>query len=221
MKAIDVMVKDVVTATPDMTVADAVKLLVGHDVSALPVVDGDGRLVGILSEADLLHREELGTEKQRSRWIEAILPAHVLAHEFTAAHGKKVSELMTEAVVTAAEDTPIGDIAALMERHRIKRVPIVRDGRIVGIVSRSNLVQALASQSSAAAPSDDDRTIRLDILERLKQQQWTDFGERNIIVRDGEVHIWGLVGSEDERKALVVLAENTPGVRSVVDETLQ
>lgn len=225
MRAMDVMVRDVVTAKPDDDVAEAVKLLAEHDISALPVVDDDENVVGVISEADLLHREEIGTEKQRPWWLEAVTPATTLAEEFAKSHGRRVEEVMSTEVIYASEDTPLGEIATLLERHRIKRVPILRDGKLVGVVSRSNLIQALASsqaQTGAAAPAgaDSDRKIRLELLDRLDDQTWTDFGERNVIVSDGVVHLWGLVGSEEEHKALLALAEGVPGVVSVSDEMI-
>ena len=130
------MVRDVVTVRPDMDVADAIKLLSEHDVSALPVVDEAGNLVGILSEADLIHRVEIGTEKRRPWWLEAVTGASTLAEEFAKSHGKKVGEIMTSGAISVSEDTPLSEIAALFERKRIKRVPVVKDGKLVGIVSR-------------------------------------------------------------------------------------
>jgi CBS domain-containing protein len=220
MKAVDVMVREVVTVHPDADVGEAVKLLAEHDVSALPVVDESGAVVGIISEADLIRREELGTEKQRPWWIEAATPAATLAEEFAKSHGRRVREVMSERVISAEEETPLGEIATLLERYRIKRVPILRQGKLVGIVSRSNLVQALASAPAPAPASESDRAIRLDLLQRLAEQRWTDFGSRNVIVSDGTVHLWGLVGSNEERKALVALAESTPGVIGVADEMI-
>jgi CBS domain-containing protein len=223
MKALDVMVRDVVTVRPDDTVAEAVRRLVEHDVSALPVIDIDDNVVGVISEADLVHREEIGTEKQRPWWLEAMTPASTLAGEFAKSHGLRVNEVMSTDVVSAAEDTPLGEIATLLERYRIKRVPILRGGKLVGIVSRSNLIQALASSRTPAAAgsgADADRKIRSELLDRLGHQDWTDFGERNIIVNSGIVHLWGLVGSPVEHKALVALAEGVPGVVSVADEMI-
>jgi CBS domain-containing protein len=190
--------------------------------SALPVVDDADTVVGVISEADLIRREEIGTEKQRPRWLEAIPPASTLAEEFAKSHGRRVEEVMSTDVVSGSEDTPLGEISALLERHRIKRVPILRGGKLVGIVSRSNLIQALASQVSTGAGSagESDRKIRLELLDRLDDQTWTDFGERNVIVNDGTVHLWGLVGSEDEHKALLALAEGVPGVTSISDEMI-
>ena len=223
MKALDVMVRDVVTVKPDDTVAEAVRLLAEHDVSALPVVDDEENVVGVISEADLVHREEIGTDKHRPWWLEAVTPASTLAEEFAKSHGRRVDEVMSTDVVSASEDTPLGEIATLLERHRIKRVPILRSGKLVGVVSRSNLIQALASSkppTSSGAGGDTDRKIRLELMDRLGDQDWTDFGERNVIVHSGIVHLWGLVGSQDEHKALLALAENVPGVVSVSDEMI-
>src|SRR5262249_46367691 len=181
MRAIDVMLRDVVTVRPDANVAEAIKLLAEHDVSALPVVDQADNLVGVLSEADLIHRAEIGTEKHRPWWLEAVTGASTLAEEFAKSHGKKVREVMTAGVISVNEETPLSEIAALFERKRIKRVPVVKDGKLVGIVSRSNLTQALASAAGRIDQHDEtDRQIRLEALSQLREQSWTDFGSRNI-----------------------------------------
>jgi CBS domain-containing protein len=221
MRAIDVMTRDVVTVHPETDVAEAIKLLIKHDISALPVVDAAGELIGIISEADLVHRVEIGTEKHRPWWQEAVVGGASLAEDFAKSHGKKVGEVMTSEVISATEDSSLADLAALLERKRLKRVPIVRGGKLVGIVSRINLIQALASSfAHGAEVHDSDREIREALLSRLGQQSWTDFGSRNVIVTHGTVHIWGLVGSESERKALVALAEEVPGVARVSDEMI-
>jgi predicted transcriptional regulator len=144
-----------------------------------------------------------------------------LAEEFAKSHGKKVGEVMTAGVISVTEETPLSDIAALFERKRIKRVPVVKDGMLVGIVSRSNLIQALASVVGRIDEHDEtDRQIRLDLLSRLQEQSWTDFGSRNVTVGSGVVRLWGLVGSEAKRKALLALAESVPGVSGVADEMI-
>jgi CBS domain-containing protein len=220
MKAMDVMSRDVVTVRPGDDIAEAVRLLAEHDVSALPVIDDSGMVVGVISETDLMRREEIGTEKHRPWWLEAMTPGIVLAREFAKEHGRKVDEVMSDSIVSASEETPLGEIATLLEKHRIKRVPILRDGKLVGMVSRCNLIQALASSHvQAGSDARGDRSIRLQLLDRLDGQTWTGFGSRNIIVRDGVVHLWGLVGSEEEHKALIALSEQVPGVKGLSDET--
>jgi len=219
MNASDVMVRNVITIGPKAMVAEAAKLLSENDISAVPVVDEQGDVVGIISEADLMRREEIGIETKHHGWLEAVMPASMLANEFAKSHGRKVEEVRSKHVVSATADAPLAEIATLLERNRIKRVPIVERGKIVGIVSRANLVQALASATSMITKTADaDRAIRLEILSRLADQFWTDFGERNIIVVDGEIHIWGLVGSPEERTALTALVESVPGVTGIKDE---
>ncbi len=214
MRAIDVMVRDVVTVHPETDVAEAIRLLTEHDVSALPVVDPAGNLVGVLSEADLIHRVEIGTEKRRPWWREAVTGASTLAADFAKSHGKKVGEVMTPGGISVSEDTPLSEIATLFERKGIKRVPVGRDGKLVGI--GANLIQALASVVGRIDQHDEtDRQIRLELMSRLQQPSWSDFGSRNVTVSDGVVHLWGLVGSQAEHKALLALAETVPGVSRV------
>ena len=221
VNASDIMVRDVITVRPDDNVAYAADLLVKHDISALPVIDEYRHVLGILSEADLLRRQELSTEKRRPWWLEAVTPASALAMDYTKAHGQRVGELMSAKVVTASADASLQELATLLERHRIKRVPIVEQGRLVGVVSRANLIQALASAPALTHQTTDcDHAIRDEILARLAEQRWTGFGERNVVVSDGVVHLWGLVGSPEERTALLALAESTPSVRRVADEMI-
>jgi predicted transcriptional regulator len=153
-----------------------------------------------------------------------VTPSSTLALDYAKSHGRRVAEVMSSNVISASEDTPLWELANILEKNRIKRVPILKDGKLVGIVSRSNLIQALASaEAGLEPPAKDaaaDRDIRNAILARLAEQPWTDFGERNIVVSDKVVHLWGLVGSPDEHKALLALAEGIPGVRKISDEMI-
>jgi CBS domain-containing protein len=215
------MVRDVVTVSPDEAVDHVIELLAKHDASTLPVVDEKGNVIGMIGEFDLIHRAEIGTEKHHRWWIEAMIPASRLAEEFAKSHGRHVREVMSTHVISASEDTELGEIATLLEKHRIQRIPILRDGKLVGVVSRSNLIQALASSHAHARDAaESDRDIRSILLSQLAEQDWTDFGSRNVIVTNGVVHLWGLVGSDGERKALTTLAEGVPGVVSVSDEMI-
>jgi len=218
MKAKDVMTTKVVTVGPDMPVNAIAALFLERHISAVPVIDDDRRILGIVSEGDLMRR---GTaERPRSSWwLAAFGNAEELAREFTKTHGQRAKDVMTREVVTVTEETPLAKIAQLLEERRIKRVPVVRDSRIVGIVSRADLLRALAVQDikPMVPVTQDDRVIRDQLLAVLKREPWADTHLLNILVSDGVVHLWGLVGSDAEQKALRVAAETIPGVRGVED----
>jgi CBS domain-containing protein len=209
----------VITVGADATVSEAAKLLADHGISAVPVVDKESRVIGMVSEGDLLHRAETGTERRSSWWLEMMSSTNKLAGEYIKSHSGKVKDVMTRDVLSVTEDTPLADIAVLLETNRIKRVPVLRDGKLVGIVSRANLVRALAMTISQA-PDDfeaDDRSIRDKLLAELKAQKWAEVSPANVTVKDGVVHLWSSYLSEQEKRALVVAAENIPGVRHVED----
>ncbi len=217
MKARDVMVSPVITVKAHSSVKDVAKILVEHRISAVPVVDDDGKLVGIVSEGDLVHRVETGTERRRSWWLQALMEDSTLAAEFVKAHSRIVADVMTRDVVTATPDTPLHEIAALLERKKIKRVPIVASGDLVGIVSRANLIQALASGRKELDLPVSDTVIRDKLVSTLKTQRWAHATMLNVTVADGVVDLWGIVNSGEERKAIRVAAESIPGVRTVND----
>ncbi len=221
MLARDVMTVGVVTARADTPVVDVVKLMLEHDVSALPIVDAEDRLVGIVSEGDLIQRDEIGTLPRRSWWLSALGTRAQLAEDFARCHGATADAVMTKDIVIARPDTSLRDIAELLERKRIKRVPIVVDGKVAGIVSRANLLQALALQQAAAseAPSQSDTDLRVRLLGQLKLETWADTSHLNVIARDGVIHLWGQVRSQPEREALVAAAKGVAGVKDVVDHT--
>jgi CBS domain-containing protein len=215
MKARDVMVAPVITVKPDSSVREVAKLFLDRKISAAPVVDDKGKLVGIVSEGDLLHRTEAGTKKHRSGLLRFLTAGETLAAEYIKAHARKVADVMTKTVVTAAPDTALRDIAMLMERHAIKRVPIVRDGSLVGIVSRANIIQAVASAVSGFVTASSDQGIREQLLSQLNSQPWSHMAQLNVTVNDGVVDVWGICHSDAERDAVRIAAENIPGVRAV------
>jgi len=217
MKARDVMVAPVITTTPQASIKTVAETCVRYHISAVPVVDGNGTVVGIISEGDLLHRAEAGTEKQYPWWLRAFLGPDVIANEYVKAHTRKVADAMTRQVVTASPETPLHEIAALLEKHSIKRVPIIENGQLVGVVSRANLVQAVASAGKGLEVPLSDATIRQKLLSHLKGQNWAHTGMLNVTVNDGVVDLWGLVRSDSERKAVRVAAEATSGVLAVND----
>jgi CBS domain-containing protein len=220
MRAKDVMVRAVATTTPDATVETVAKLMINLRISGVPVLDRNGELVGIVTEGDLLRRVETGTDHRRSRWSEWFSGNARLAADYVKSHARRVEDVMTRQVVTVEELAGLDEIAELMESNGIKRVPVVHDGKIVGIVSRADLLQVLASGGAPRDAEDSDRLVRERLLSELGKQQWASQSESNIVVSDGVVHVWGTVGSERERTALRVLAENTPGVRGIEDHMI-
>jgi CBS domain-containing protein len=218
MRALDVMTRDVITVGPNTTVSEIAALFLRRRISGVPVVDGNGRLLGIVSEGDLVRRVETGTDARRSWWLDLLTETSERAATYAKTRGKKAEDVMTPHVITATETTALRDIAGLMERNRIKRIPILREGRIVGIVSRANLIQGLASHGDLErAPSRTDEAIRESVLRELNAQNWTSMLTKNIVVTDGIVHLWGFVRSEEERRAIKVAAENAPGAKGVRD----
>jgi CBS domain-containing protein len=218
------MTTDVITVDPDTTVQALATLLAERGISGVPVVDASSKhLVGIVSEGDLLHRAEIGTarrhrERRRSWWLDHF--ASEAARDYIKAHGRTVKEIMTRNVTTVTEDADLGEVAALMESNRVKRVPVMRDGELVGIISRANLVRALGSTKGAPPrPAEvDDRSIRGRLLTELGREEWAKIWPEDVIVRDGVVHFWISSDEPDEKKqALRVAAENIPGVRGVAE----
>ena len=221
MNAADVMVTNVITVGLDACLQDVAHLLLTNRISAVPVVDSDGKVVGIVSEGDLMRRAEAGTGRRRSWWLSLLTGKEGLAAQYVKEHSRKVADVMTRDVITATPDTPLQDIANVLEKNSIKRVPIIKDGKMVGLVSRANLLQALASlrkQIEGGTPN--DTKIRETVVQRLNAEPWLRSSLINVIVQDGTVELWGIVDSPTEKKAVRVAAEETPGVRAVNDNLI-
>jgi CBS domain-containing protein len=218
MKANDIMTSPVVSIDPDMPVVEAARIMLRRHISGLPVIDNDGRLIGIVTEGDFLRRAETGTQRRRSRWVEFLLGPGRLADEYIRANSRKVSDVMTKDPVTITGDAPLADIVQLMERRRIKRLPVVDGSHVIGLVSRANLMHALTSVSREIRPTaQSDDAIREQLMAELRKQPWVPLALINVIVRDGVVGLWGALTDEKLRQALVVAAENVPGVKAVCD----
>jgi len=218
MKAADLLTSLVVTVTPDATIEYAAQLMLQYRISGLPVTDSDGAVLGIVTEGDLLRRAETGTDKRHARWVSLLIGSGRLAQEYVHTHGRKVGEVMTERVFTVTPETPLADLVALMETKHVKRVPVVDQGRLVGIVSRADVMAALVgllSEKPAGAVTDAD--IRSQILAEIDRQPWGPRGAVDVIVTNGIVVLKGAITDERERAALRVAAENVPGVKAVHD----
>ncbi len=187
-------------------------------ISGLFVVDAKGDLAGVVTEGDLLRRDEIGTQRSRPWWLRMLVSPGRQAADFTRAHGRKVSDIMTENVVSVPHDAELETVVDLMERHRIKRVPVTRDGRVVGVVSRSDLLRALVGRARSESPTaTDDRSIRAAILDALDKQSWAPMTTLNVTVAQGVVDVWGTITNDDERRAICVIAENATGAKAVHD----
>jgi CBS domain-containing protein len=215
MLAGDVMTREVISVASDASAMQAGALMLKHQISGLPVVDSSGVLLGIISEGDFLRRAELGTQRSRPRWLAFLIGPGRLASEYVHACGRKVKEIMTPNPYTVTEATPVTEVVQLMERHRIKRVPVVCGRRLVGIVSRADLLRALARAAETVATNDAE--IRECVMAELRRQSWAPLDLINVIVRDRIVDLQGTITEDSARQAMVVAAESVPGVRAVHD----
>jgi len=216
MRVKDVMTPKVICVGVDETVVNAARLMLHHQISGLPVVDKEGELVGVVTEGDFLRRGELGTHRRRPKWLEFVLGPGKLAQEYVHASSRKIEDVMTPDPWTIGEDESLETVVDMMERRRIKRIPVTREGRVVGIISRANLMHALASLArDIGPPTGDDSTIRDSIIATIAKLDWAP--RVNVIVKDGVAELYGAVTDDRERQGLVVAAENVPGVKRVVD----
>lgn len=219
MKVRDVMTQPVVSIDAQAPISLAIRLMLQKKISGLPVVDTAGNLVGVVTEGDFLRRAETGTQQEQPRWLEFLMGPGPRARDYVKAHGRKVGEVMTTTVKTVDEDTQLTDVVALMERNGIKRVPVLRGKKLIGIVTRANLLRALVSTLHASsAPSGGDVAIREEIQRALNSETWAPVATVDAIVRGGVVTLSGYVLDERQRAALKVLVENVPGVKAVHDE---
>ena len=215
--AADVMTTDVITVTPETTVRDIATLLHSKRISGVPVVDAAGQILGIVTEGDLVLREAIAGEHRRSWWLTLFDNPNVLARDYAKTHGRIARDIMTTSVISVDPTATLPEIAKTLERHRIKRVPVIKDGLLMGIVTRSNLLQALATTDVSRPTVNDDRAIREQLLAELQKQPWVHMALKNVLVQNGIVSIWGMVSTDDERRALRIAAENVPGVKGVED----
>lgn len=218
MKAADVMTERVVSIGPDATIQEAIKLMLENQISGLPVIDASRELVGVITEGDFLRRAETGTVRRRPRWLEFLVGPGKLADEFARGHGRKVAEIMTPDPIAIMENTPLSEAVDLMERHRIKRLPVMRGKFVVGILTRRSLLRALAGVAGEVKPAAaSDAATREQVIAELKKQPWTPIQSIDVTVRNGVADLWGSIIDERERKALIVAVENVPGVKEVRD----
>ena len=221
MKVAEVMTRGVISIAPTDSMKKAAHLMLQYDMSGFPVMDR-GKLVGIVTEGDFLRRAEIGTERYRTRWIELLVAPGQLAEEYAHARGRKVEEVMTRDVVTVAGEASLEEAVRLLERHHIKRLPVVKDGTMVGILSRANLLHAFVVGTSEASTAPmSDAAIRDALMATLNKEPWAPHGAVNAIVENGIVDFGGVIRDERQRLALRIAAENIPGVKEVRDHRLE
>ena len=219
MNASDIMSRQVITISPADTVLHAIKIMLEHRISGLPVTDASGHLIGMVTEGDFLRRSETATERKRPRWLEVVMSPGRLADQYVLAHGRTVREIMTPDVQTVTPDTPLADVVQLMEQQKIKRVPVTVGEQLVGLITRADLVGALAKAlGSTSKVTQDDDSICRQIIDEINRQPWGPRATIHVAVADGVVNLTGAIFDERERQALRVMAENIPGVRRVHDE---
>lgn len=215
MKAKDVMTEDVVSVREDASVESIARLLLQRRISAVPVTDAGGRPVGIVSEGDLMRRPESGTRRRPSWWLELLQGSDEHAAEYVKSHGLVARDVMTPDPLTVSENAPLEKVASLLELRQIKRVPVVRGGKIVGIVSRADLLHALVAGAQWPAPrAKASRLGRKDVL-RCIREAGLPLGLTNVVLEGSVVHLWGSVQSPTQRDAIALAARRCPGVKGV------
>ncbi|QDM15069.1 CBS domain-containing protein [Tardiphaga sp. vice352] len=217
MRAHQIMTHRIISVTPETSIADAAEIMLTNHISGLPVLNASGELVGIVSEGDFLRRSEIGTQRKRPRWLQFFTSTGRLADDFVTERGRKVEDVMTRDPVTVHEEARLEELVALMERRGVKRLPVLRNGQLVGIVTRSNMLQAVAGLAKEVPdPTADDDHIQARLLRAFDAADWRPIGLQ-VAVRNGVVHLYGLIGDDRARRAAVVAAENTEGVKEVHD----
>ncbi|HET7888692.1 MAG TPA: CBS domain-containing protein [Bradyrhizobium sp.] len=217
MRAHHIMTKDVITVTPHTSIEEAAKIMLQTHVSGLPVMDDTGKLVGIVSESDFLRRSEIGTGRKRPAWLQFLVGPGRAAADFVHERGRKVEDVMTEDPITVDEQAPLEELVRLMEKKGIKRVPVLRGNTLTGIVTRSNLLQAVASMAHEIPdPTADDDHIRSRLTRLVNATDWRPIGFE-VTVRHGVVHLHGIITTDKARQATIVAAQNTAGVKEVHD----
>ena len=215
MKAADIMVKDVVTAGPEATVREVASLMLERRISGVPVVNDARHVLGVVSEGDLIRRPEIETDQVKAGWLRLFLSDEERARDFVKSHGRKAREVMTQPAISVAADAPLAEVVRLMERHRIKRLPVVEKGKLAGLVTRTDLLRAVVARQAAAPVERSDEDLRQRIVLMLRGEDWASSAVVHVQVEGGVAQLWGTVESEDQREALLLAVRGVPGVKGL------
>lgn len=218
MRAKNIMTTPVKTVKEDTPIEEVARLMAGERISGVPVVDADGRMQGIVSETDLIHRVETGTERKRKWWVAMFIDTDMRARDFLKAHGRTAGDVMSRFVISVQAEAPLAEVANILDRNNLKRVPVLEEGKLIGIVTRGDIVRALASAETGGKSSKlDSATLQKELNRRMEQQTWLNTAYINAIVGDNDVELWGYVSSEDQHRALLTLVKEVAGGRMIED----
>ena len=215
MNASDIMTKDVISVGPETPVREIAKLMLERRISGVPVVDGEQRVLGIVSEGDLIRRPEIATDHAPTGWLSMFLSDEERARDFVKSHGRKAREVMTQPAIGVAPDTPLPEVVRLMERHRIKRLMVVDHGKLAGLVTRADMLRAMVAYQDISPAASSDRDLRERIDSILRGEDWAASAYVNVTVENGVAHLWGTVESASQREALILAVRSVPGVTGV------
>jgi CBS domain-containing protein len=215
MNAGDIMVRDVVSVGPDTPVREVASLMLGRRISGVPVVDAERRVLGVVSEGDLIRRPEIETDHAPKGWLGLFLSDEERARDFVKSHGRMAREVMTQPAICVGRDTPLTDLVRLMERNRVKRLLVVEEGRLAGLVTRADLLRAMVAHEDPSPAAASDRELRDRIDSILRGEDWATSAYVNVQVENGVAQLWGTVESVPQREALILAVRGVPGVKEV------
>lgn len=215
MNAAEIMTKDVISVGPETPVREIAAMMLERRISGVPVVDAGGRVLGIVSEGDLIRRPELETDRARTGWLGLFLSEEDRARDFVKSHGRVAREVMTKPATCVGPETPLDEVVRLMERLRVKRLPVVKNGKLAGLVTRTDLLRAMMSRRTAAPAASSDQEVRDRIDAMLRHEDWATSAFVNVQVENGVAHLWGTVESAAQREALILAVRGVPGVNDV------
>jgi CBS domain-containing protein len=211
----DIMVQDVVAVGPETPVREVAALMLERRISGVPVVDAERKVLGVVSEGDLIRRPEIGTDRIPSGWLEVFLSGEGSARDFVKSHGRMAREVMTQPAICVAPGTPLAEVVQLMERHRVKRLVVVEHGKLAGLVSRADLLRAVVAREADAPAAASDLAVEARIEQMLRDEAWATSAYVHAQVEKGIAHLWGTVESAAQREALIVAVRDVPGVSRV------
>lgn len=215
MKVSDIMARNVLTVPPEASVREVASLMLERRISGIPVVDAEGRVLGVVSEGDLIRRPEIDTDQESRGWLSIFVSEEERARDFVKSHGRRAREVMTQPAVCVAPDTPLDEAVRIMERHRIKRLPVVEHGKLVGLMTRADVVRALLERRPRLSAAHSDRELRERIEAVLRSEGWAASAYIAVEVEGGVVRLWGTVESVAQREAILLAVGAVDGVKEV------